>query len=181
MRTKQKCMKGQYFTFDAVVGAIIFMVTIGILLNYWYSMQAVIDARDETIYRSALRIADQLTSTPGTPENWNLLGISSVQQAGLMETWDNTSISYLKWNRLRMHSVNPSIYLKIRDEMFKTRGYDYYITINTFGAGCGGLTGDAGKKPAVASNSTVVKVNRIAPFKSGTSTCAANITVYLWR
>lgn len=180
----KRCVKGQYFTFDAVMGAIIFMVTMGILLNYWYTMQATIDARDETAYRACLRMADQLVSTPGTPVDWeSSTNVNDVVQLGLITSWDNTTLSYDKWTRFKDWSdayANPGDpYYVIADELFRAGG-DYKVHVSTFGTGaCSGLDEYAGRD--WPDDATVVKVRRIVPFKHSGAVCVAEVTVYLWR
>lgn len=166
--------RGQYFTLDAMVGAILFLVTVGTVLNYWYLMQAVIDARGNPEYMVAFRIADQLISSPGDPIDWET-NPANANTFGLATSWSNRVLSYDKWTALKNYSNNH--YEDARSKLH-TAGYDYYITVKTFGT-CGGLDENAGS--VYPANATVAKVTRIAPFEHGGSTCAANLTVYVWR
>jgi len=68
-------MKGQYFSFDAIVGASIFILTLVAIFSYWYGVSSSIEQQQSTLAKEAIRIADILyspTEIPyGTTVNWS--------------------------------------------------------------------------------------------------------------
>lgn len=68
-------MKGQYFSFDAIVGASIFILTLVAIFSYWYGVSNSIEQQQSTLSKEAIRIADILyspTAVPyGTTVNWS--------------------------------------------------------------------------------------------------------------
>ncbi len=68
-------MKGQYFSFDAIVGASIFILTLVAIFSYWYGISNSIEQQQSILAKEAIRIADILyspTEIPyGTTVNWS--------------------------------------------------------------------------------------------------------------
>lgn len=68
-------MKGQYFSFDAIVGASIFILTLVAIFSYWYGVSNSIEQQQSTLAKEAIRIADVLYSPTvvpyGTTVNWS--------------------------------------------------------------------------------------------------------------
>ncbi len=64
----QKLWKGQYFSFDAMIASIIFILTLVSLLSYWHSVRLTVDNPHEELIKEAFRISDLLLS-PGYPLN----------------------------------------------------------------------------------------------------------------
>ena len=62
-------MKGQYFSFDAVVASVIMVIAVTSLVAYWFGVQSVAESRSSDMYADSLRIAESLLS-PGSPSNW---------------------------------------------------------------------------------------------------------------
>ena len=60
-------MKGQYFSFDAIVGASIFILTLVAILSYWYGVSNSIEQQQTVYAREATRIADILYSPSEIP------------------------------------------------------------------------------------------------------------------
>ncbi len=67
-------MKGQYFSFDAIVGASIFILTLVAILSYWYGVSNSIEQQQTVYSKEAIRIADVLYSPSSIPSgltvNW---------------------------------------------------------------------------------------------------------------
>ncbi len=55
---KKNCRKGQYFSFDAIVASVIFILTFISFLSYWFSVKSALDSKDEELSREAARITD---------------------------------------------------------------------------------------------------------------------------
>ena len=69
----EKTKKGQYFSFDAITAVIIFIITISLVVSYWFTIQGVINTNDSDAYRVAIRISDTLVSK-GNPAFSTLSG-----------------------------------------------------------------------------------------------------------
>ncbi len=82
-------MKGQYFSFDAVVATVIMAIAMTSLAAYWSGTRSVVDSRASPLYEDALRIADSLLS-PGVPAGWERGPVEEVQQFGLANDFGNT-------------------------------------------------------------------------------------------
>lgn len=52
--------KGVYFSFDAIIASVIFILTIISLLSYWYSVRETVMSEDPLIAEEALRISNLL-------------------------------------------------------------------------------------------------------------------------
>lgn len=75
-------MKGQYFSFDAVIAAVIMVLAFTTLLSYWFSLQYVVESRTLSLRTEAARIAESLLSQ-GSPSDWQEKPIEEVRQIGL--------------------------------------------------------------------------------------------------
>src|SRR3989338_6495002 len=62
-------MKGQYFSFDAIVATVILVLAVTTLATYWFGVHSVVDAKSDYLYSTALRTGDALLS-PGVPSGW---------------------------------------------------------------------------------------------------------------
>ncbi len=71
-RDRNKSKKGQYFSFDAITAVVIFMITISLVISYWFTIQGLMDTNDSDAYRTAIKLSDTLVSK-GNPE-WDGLG-----------------------------------------------------------------------------------------------------------
>jgi len=57
-------MKGQYFSFDAIIATVIMVLAFSSLVAYWYGAQSVVESRTYSRLADADRIAESLLS-PG--------------------------------------------------------------------------------------------------------------------
>ena len=82
-------MKGQYFSFDAIIGASIFILTLIAILSYWYGVGNSIEQQQTVYAKEAIRIADILyspTEIPyGVTVNWSDKHIDLVKVHELCE------------------------------------------------------------------------------------------------
>lgn len=85
-----KKSKGQYFSLDAIVASLIFILAIMTLLSYWYSVRSSIEKQDSELLKEAFRVSD-LLFTPSTgngdcrigfADNWNykILNYTSIEK-----------------------------------------------------------------------------------------------------
>ncbi len=50
--------KGQYFSFDAIVASIIFILTFISLVSYWFSVKSMLESKENELEKQAIRISD---------------------------------------------------------------------------------------------------------------------------
>jgi hypothetical protein len=81
-------MKGQYFSFDAIVAAIIVVLAFSMFASYWFSMQQITESRSFDMRQDAMRVAESLLS-PGSPQNWVGVGWSNIRQFGFTKNFTN--------------------------------------------------------------------------------------------
>lgn len=124
-----KWKKGQIWSYDLIVGSLLFIIAMAILAFFWWSARTNMSEDKEAIVRESLKVSDVLMS-PGIPANWNeVVNLSdqstwsNVQQIGLATSWANVSLSVDKVYKLaNMSSVNYSYTQgKLRSN------YDFYV------------------------------------------------------
>ena len=76
-------MKGQYFSFDAIIGGVIFILTAMALFSYWYGISGTLDQRHDMLAKEAFRVSEMIY-TPVDP--------------GLSVGWRDQHINYSKFN-----------------------------------------------------------------------------------
>ena len=75
--------KGQYFSFDAIIASVIFVIALVSFLNYWYSMKASLDSKDEDINKEAMRISDAILAENNNKVSANYFAnLRSMDSAG---------------------------------------------------------------------------------------------------
>ncbi|MFA6214371.1 MAG: hypothetical protein WC717_03775 [Candidatus Micrarchaeia archaeon] len=81
-------MKGQYFSFDAVIATVIMVLAFSSLVAYWHGAQTVVEERNSNRLADAYRMAESLLS-PGAPGNWEDGAIGNVRQLGISRGYGN--------------------------------------------------------------------------------------------
>lgn len=171
-------MKGQYFSFDAIIATVIMVLAATSLLAYWYGAQAVVDSRTGSMYADSLRIAASLLS-PGSPSDWaDRPDLSSVKQIGLSDDFSN------RLNRTKIEKLyatvgvfsspppQPSNYSAVGNILRSPA--EYYIVIEqTDGAGVSYAIGY--RYPA---NASEVAIAHRGASIDGTP---VSVRVFLWR
>jgi hypothetical protein len=82
-------MKGQYFSFDAIVASIVFVLALMALLGYWHSVRSYLDYQDSDIGKEAIRISDMLFAVPA----YSGSDCNSMTRLGLSESGHGAIIS----------------------------------------------------------------------------------------
>ncbi len=88
-------MKGQYFSFDAIIGASIFILTLVAIFSYWYGVSNSIEQQQTVYAKEAIRIADILYSPTEVPY-------------GITVNWSNKHINLSKVNALCTGGADPT-------------------------------------------------------------------------
>jgi hypothetical protein len=78
-------MKGQYFSFDAIIASVIFVMALVALLSYWHSVKAYLDYQNDDLSREAIRISN-LLFTPPSPQPTSC---DTMNRFGLSVSWDD--------------------------------------------------------------------------------------------
>ncbi len=79
--------KGQYFSFDAIVATVIFVLTLIMLLSYWNSVRTYLDYQTNDLSQSASHISDMLFQPPaGDCTN-------GFKQLGFASSWSDQRIN----------------------------------------------------------------------------------------
>ena len=65
-------LKGQYFSFDAIIGGVIFILTAMALFSYWYGISGTLDQSHEMLAKEAFRISEMINTPlePGLSMGW---------------------------------------------------------------------------------------------------------------
>jgi len=81
-------MKGQYFSFDAIIASVIFVLALVALLSYWHSVKSFLDFQGEELSKDAIRISN-LLFTPPTPPSAGC----AITKLGLSLAWDDKRVN----------------------------------------------------------------------------------------
>lgn len=125
-------MKGQFFSYDAIVAASIFAILFTLLLVYWTSLRSVVFTQIDDMFRVAIMISDSLL-TPGNPANW----VASpkpvdVQQYGLTGKYGSVKLDINKVIALNQTISNHYDSLKFK---WGVGAYEIFISVAEFKMG----------------------------------------------
>ena len=124
-------MKGQYFSFDAIIASVIFVLALVALLSYWHSVRSFLDFQNDALSKDAIRVSNLLFGPAFPPES----DCGDMELLGFARTWDDKRIdeptlvcaevwaSDQQWLRNVTESSNN---LSIRVELLTT-GDEYII------------------------------------------------------
>jgi len=162
-------MKGQYFSFDAIVASVIFVLAVVALLSYWHSVKSYLDYQSDDLSREAVRISNLLL-TPAYPAG--SCG-DSIESLGLSGQWSERS--RISSQALSCAEGEDSAWLKER----LGTPYEVFVEVHEIGTGADERT--IGTAPP-ADAATIVKLRRLATMvdeQAGTATVAAiDVSVY---
>ncbi len=104
-------MKGQYFSFDAIIASVIFVLALVALLSYWHSVKSFLDYQGGALSKDAIRISN-LLFTPPAPS----ASCATMDRLGLSLAWDDKRLDSAviacakdedpEWVRERLGSPN---------------------------------------------------------------------------
>ena len=168
-------MKGQYFSFDAIIATVIMVLAFSSLVAYWYGAQAVVESRTYSRLADANRIAESLLS-PGSPSDWNSRPITDIRQIGIATSFGNE----LNMSKVDAFAANANLgnYAEVGNLL--RAGGDYFILIertNTNASlGENEIIAEIGKSPP-ASAGYVAVANRGATLDGR----PVRMRVFLWK
>ncbi|VVB66294.1 Uncharacterised protein [Candidatus Gugararchaeum adminiculabundum] len=183
--------RGQFFSFDVIMGAVVFLIALFLLTTYWWGIRNSFDDTRENMYLATLRVSD-LLMTPGAPTNWADPG-AVAGQYGLMKNWTYQKLDIYKAKRfLSLTRPITGNYNDIKKSL-GAQNYEFYITIENVSYPAGSASNPNsliccdnndpcinpcifGARPTNAIES--VSVDRTATLPSGE---AVKIHTILWR
>jgi hypothetical protein len=170
--------KAQIWSYDLIISSILFLIALGILAFFWWSVTTTVSKSEEKIITESLKFSDMLL-TPGIPEIWfvnsSMAGTwDNVQQIGLTT---NTSKRIVEWMKLGSF-YEMSNYDYPRTRLKAKSHYDYYIyltkhngteqAVGVVGYGLPVTYYSAGLNPASYDARTIVKTERIVIYQNET-------------
>ncbi|MFA5929356.1 MAG: hypothetical protein WC861_00575 [Candidatus Micrarchaeia archaeon] len=173
-------MKGQYFSFDAIIATVIMVLAFSSLVAYWYGAQAVVESRAYSRLADANRVAESLLS-PGSPADWAgpSYSINDVRQAGIATGFGN-ELNMSKVDKLQEYANLSSGYYEATGNLLRAGG-DYFILIEQ-ADDSGGLLREIGSYPIPANASYVAVATRGVTFRdAGGNSHPARMRVFLWK
>ncbi|MCC7552618.1 hypothetical protein KO317_03045 [Candidatus Micrarchaeota archaeon] len=188
-----KTRKGQYFSFDAITSIIIFMITMSLIVTYWFTIQGVMTTNESDAYRTAIRISDTLVSR-GDPtwdglESWVNKIPSNPEEIMIAGFAENTSILN-QWMILDLEDLvgssnsgfNTGNYNNLK-RVLRT-GYDVNIKIyreGAFNGGEGTPWYNIGLDNYTNVNTTVASYNRIIIINTTSGNLVrGNLQINIW-
>ncbi|VVC03513.1 Uncharacterised protein [Candidatus Bilamarchaeum dharawalense] len=98
-----KFFKGQYFSFDAIIAAVIFVLALVALLSYWHSVRSFLDYQNDPISKEAIRVSNLLFAPPSPSPN-----CADIQQLGFGLSWSDRRVNSSLLNCAMVNSLgNP--------------------------------------------------------------------------
>ncbi|MFH1306253.1 MAG: hypothetical protein ABIH83_01170 [Candidatus Micrarchaeota archaeon] len=73
-------LRGQYFSFDAILASVIFIMALSILMNHWFALRSQMNEDTDYLQSEAHRISDLMLGV-GNPSNW-YINPSGAMRAG---------------------------------------------------------------------------------------------------
>ncbi|MFH1520891.1 MAG: hypothetical protein ABID61_04550 [Candidatus Micrarchaeota archaeon] len=148
-------MKGQYFSFDAIVASVIFVLALVALLSYWHSVKSFLDYQNDPISKDAIRVSN-LLFTPPSPS----ADCDTIEKFGLALSWSDRRVNssllncaIQKTNDLVDPDAGPNwLHIKL--------GTQYMAALNITNV-TGGPTISIGNSPP-ADVLHIVKIRRLA-------------------
>ena len=158
-------MKGQYFSFDAIIASLIFLMAIVSLISYWQSLRTSVGYQNSEMVGEAFRISDTLMTQGYPPDEL----CQDMEQAGLA----------LESGRISSRKVEECGALT-EDELKDKTLSPYNITVNFIkGADVFARLG-----PSISDEAEdIVRVRRIVSIYNETSEegFVASMDIYLYR
>lgn len=83
-------MRGQYFSFDAIIASVIFILALVALLSYWHSVRSFLDSQNDPMTTEMIRISD-LLFLPSSPSG---VTCGSISHLGLGMTFNDSRVNW---------------------------------------------------------------------------------------
>jgi hypothetical protein len=160
-------MRGQYFSFDAIIASVIFVLALVALLSYWNSMKSFLDYQNDQLSRDAVRVSN-LLFTPPSPTS----SCGTMKRLGLSMAWDDKRV-----DERVLSCAKGQNQAWLREKL----GTAYNVSIEVTNLGTNKNTTIGGSVPSNAKN--VVNMRRLATVYNSTSKkdYLASIDLSLYR
>ncbi len=158
-------MKGQYFSFDAIIASVIFVLALVALLSYWHSVRSFLDYQADPLSKDAIRVSN-LLFTPPAPST----DCATMDRLGFARAWDDRRVE----TGLVACAASQS-----QDWLRSRLGTAYGTSISVTNLANGTVTQIGGAIPDSAAN--VVKIRRLATIineTGGTYLAAIDLSMY---
>jgi hypothetical protein len=160
-------MKGQYFSFDAIIAAVIFVLAIVALLSYWHSIKSFLDYQNDPLSKDAIRVSNLLFTPPSpSPE------CSTMGTLGLAMDWDDRRV-----NSSILDCADSQNQAWLRDKL----GTPYGVSLKVTNLANDSVTVIGGDVPVSPAPVNVVKIRRLATVvnsTNGTYLAAFDLSLY---
>lgn len=115
-------MKGQFFSYDAIIAGAIFAVLLTLLFVYWSSLRSIIFTQIDDMFRVGTSVSNSLL-TPGSPSNWDT---TNVLKIGLTTEANAMRLDPGKITNLSLMTLNN--YDEIREKL-GVSPYDFLLVV----------------------------------------------------
>jgi len=162
-------MKGQYFSFDAIIAAVIFVLALVALLSYWHSVRSFLEYQNDPLTKETIRISNNLFAPPSPSET-----CTTMDKFGLALSIDDRRVNA---RILGCVEAQSEAWLQ------KVLGTSYNATIKVTNIESGAETLIGSAAPSTASN--VVNIRRLAtvynPNSGATYLATVDLTLYTMK
>jgi hypothetical protein len=81
-------MKGQYFSFDAIIASVIFVLALVALLSYWHSVRSFLDYQNDQLTKDTIRVSNLMFTPPAPSTN-----CGTMDHLGFSIAWDDRRVN----------------------------------------------------------------------------------------
>ncbi|MCL6088693.1 MAG: hypothetical protein M1530_00830 [Candidatus Marsarchaeota archaeon] len=126
-----RSLKGQYFSMDAIIASIIFVLALSLLMSHWFSLRAQNESRSSVLQDDADRLSTLIISPPDPPAWYK--NPSSARTAGL--ALNNSRLGVLNLTAVSEAAVSLDPRLNLANynaaRALMVTPAEFYIIINT--------------------------------------------------
>jgi hypothetical protein len=159
-------MKGQYFSFDAIIASIIFILALVALLSYWHSIRSFLEYQSDPLSKDAIKISN-LLFTPPSPST----SCASISHLGFASSWSDKRVN---------SSILTCASSKDQDWLRDRLGTAYNVSMTVTNLADHSVVRIGGSVPSSAMN--VVKIRRLATVVNNTGgTYLATVDMALYK
>jgi hypothetical protein len=115
--------KGQYFSFDAIVASVIFLLAVVALLSYWYSIKTYLDFQSEDLSKEAIRVSNLLFSPPSPSSD-----CATVDRLGFSMSFDDRRSDSSMIECAKTNSRRNASWFK--EKLAMAAPYDVFVRIS---------------------------------------------------
>lgn len=161
-------MKGQYFSFDAIVASVIFVLALVALLSYWHSVRSFLDFQNDGLSKEAVKLSGSLFSPSGPSSECN-----SIQRLGLANSFDD-------------RKLNESVILCARSRdmewLKNATGSSYNFSIKIVNLADNSEINIGGTDLQVANATEVARIRRLSSVeKTSGENYLASVDIFIYR